>query len=230
MPTLAQLKQPYRATPADRFGFILAYLRLVAARWQAEDLTLSPVDRPVAWKGLRAEGVGEPILQWMLFQAHVEHLRLASEPGTYPACFETVHTVCLLANSYFALTQRGEEFADHFLADLMSAREDPFGNEWDPLILGTLAPRYDVSARSFSWGWHVLKHFRQPSSNQEVILRTADELEWATWFDNPLPPATDRNPKTCLNYAIKALNRYQSPYLVHFQGDGTGTRIGWQLR
>ena len=230
MPILARPKQPYRATPIDCFSFILAYLRLVAARWQAEDSELSPSEHPVAWKSLQAEGVGEPILRWMIYQAHVEHLRLTSLRALGSLRFESVSTLCLLHDSHFALTQRGEEFADHFLAHVIASREISCEHDWGQLLLGRLVPEYDPSTRMFSWGWHVLKHFRQPSHNQEVILCTADELDWIPWFDSPLPLRSDRNPKTCLNYSIKALNRHQSPYLIHFQGDGTGTRIGWELR
>jgi hypothetical protein len=38
------------------------------------------------------------------------------------------------------------------------------------------------------------------------------------------------SPKVRLHDTIKALNRHQAPYLVHFKGDGTGTRIAWEYR
>jgi hypothetical protein len=76
----------------------------------------------------------------------------------------------------------------------------------------------------------VLKRFRQPSANQELILQSAEELGWARWFDDPLPRGQANNPKMRLHDTIKDLNRRQSPPLVHFKGDGSGTRVGWELR
>jgi hypothetical protein len=40
----------------------------------------------------------------------------------------------------------------------------------------------------------------------------------------------DKNPKILLHDTIKDLNRRQLPYLIHFKGDGTGRRIGWEYR
>jgi YD repeat-containing protein len=84
--------------------------------------------------------------------------------------------------------------------------------------------------RVFLWGSHVLKCFRQPSGNQELVLRAAEELGWPTWFDDPLPRAPRVNAKARLHDTIKALNRNQDRPLIHFRGDGTGTRVGWQFR
>jgi hypothetical protein len=82
----------------------------------------------------------------------------------------------------------------------------------------------------FSWGRHVLKQFRQRSANQEIVLSTAEELHWPLRFDDPLPGQAGSRPKVRCHDTIKDLNRRQVPYLVHFKGDGTGLRIGWDYR
>ena len=74
------------------------------------------------------------------------------------------------------------------------------------------------------------KTFRQPSGNQEIVLSTAEELLWPSWFDDPLPRRAGLSSKVRLHVTIKALNRYQKPHLVQFKGDGTGTRVGWEYR
>jgi hypothetical protein len=76
----------------------------------------------------------------------------------------------------------------------------------------------------------VLKHFLQPACNQVILLCAAEELRWPAWFDDPLPPAPRKNSKKRLHNTIQDLNRRQTPQLVHFKGDGTGTRVGWEYR
>src|SRR5262249_12965343 len=131
----------------------------------------------------------------------------------------------------FALNDGGARFADEFLAKVLSpvdAAESRQARGW--LRLGDLVPRYDRSDRLFTWGPHVLKPFRQPSFHHERVLCTAEELSWPSCFADPLPRGKLRSPKVRLHDTIKDLNRRQGPHLVHFKGDGTGTRIGWELR
>jgi hypothetical protein len=101
---------------------------------------------------------------------------------------------------------------------------------WGLLVVGILPPHYDGTCRRFTWGNHVLKCFRQPAGNQEVVLATAEEMKWLPWFDDPLPRTAGINPKQRLHDTINALNRNQQPNLVHFKGDGSGAKFGWEMR
>jgi hypothetical protein len=100
----------------------------------------------------------------------------------------------------------------------------------DLLLLGRFVPHYQPEDRLFTWGHQVLKQFRQPSHNQELILRTGEELRWPAWFDDPMPKRRGKDPKVQVHDTIKDLNRRQTLHLVHFKGDGTGRRIGWEYR
>jgi hypothetical protein len=137
----------------------------------------------------------------------------------------------LTPTSSLALTDLGESFATDFLdTALVPDGDEVFAEVWNRLILGDLVPRYDQEDRVFSWGRHILKCFRQPAENQEIVLGAAEEMGWGPWFDDPLPRQTGCNPKQRLHDTIKDLNRRQIPYFVHFKGDGTGRRIGWEYR
>jgi hypothetical protein len=98
-------------------------------------------------------------------------------------------------------------------------------SSWASCFPGTIKP----SAGS-PGGGHLLKCFRQPAGNQETVLATAEELQWLAWFDDPLPRTAGINPKQRVHDTINALNRNQTPYLVHFKGDGSGARFGWEMR
>jgi hypothetical protein len=231
MSSLVTPNQPYRATPGEFLALLFAYMDLLLACWKARAQQLHPRENAVALSHLRAQGVGGQLLLWMLYQAHVEHVQQVPAPADSLPRPQPVESLCLLEGSSFALTERGEDFANDFLADvLLPCEEGAFGEVWDGLLLGETAPRYDCLNRLFTWGLHVLKHFRQPSVNQEIILCTAEEMRWPAWFDDPLPRAARKSPKKRLHDTIQDLNRRQTQYLVHFKGDGTGRRIGWEYR
>lgn len=148
----------------------------------------------------------------------------------YPPC-KPAHSLTLTDQSCFALNDKGAVFADAFLADaLLPQFEGAFEDAWQKLIMGLLTPTYDREQRLFTWGEHILKRFRQPAVNQELVLISAEELDWPEWFDDPMPRKNGHNPKTLLHDTIKDLNRRQAEWLVHFKGDGSGRRIGWELR
>jgi hypothetical protein len=63
-----------------------------------------------------------------------------------------------------------------------------------------------------------------------IVLCSAEELGWPLWFDDPLPRQGGGRAKVRCHDTIKDLNRRQTPHLIHFKGDGTGMRIGWEYR
>jgi hypothetical protein len=165
---------PYRASPVEFLAFLFAYIELLVARCDALDRGLPPCARPVPLSRLREHGVGDGILLWLLYHAHVEHLPGGSDAdgrGAPPG-----ESLRLLATSRFALTGAGEVFADSFLAYSLRGEDGSLEAAWDTLLLGRLLPCYDAENRALTWGRHVLKCFRQPSPNQELVLRTAEEL------------------------------------------------------
>jgi hypothetical protein len=76
----------------------------------------------------------------------------------------------------------------------------------------------------------VIKHFKQPSGNQESVLVAEQEMGWPTWLDDPLPGRAGQCAKARLHDTVKDLNRRQLVPLIRFKGNGTGTCVGWELR
>jgi hypothetical protein len=224
-------KELYRATESEFLSLVIAYLDLLLARWDARDRQLPCRARAVPLRQLRAKGVADHLLLWMLYQAHVEHLPPNRHAHNSGPVWGFEGSLLLQASSFLSLTELGEAFANAFLdTALAPGGEGPFEAAWDRLILGNLLPRYDKEDRVFSWGRHALKCFRQPSANQELVLCGAEEQGWVSWFDDPLPKCPGTNPKRRLHDTIKDLNRRQLPYFIHFKGDGSGQRVGWEYR
>jgi hypothetical protein len=167
-----------------------------------------------------------------MYHDYVRHYQLRASPADGILIGQRVQTLCLTESSTFVLTERGLDFAHSFLDEVLNGFDDGsgIGTAWERLILGRLLPYYEQQTRLFLWGEHILKHFRQPAGNQELILLAAEELGWRDWFDDPLPRRPKVNPKSLLHDTNKDLNRRQQTPLVHFKGDGTGMRIGWEFR
>jgi hypothetical protein len=228
---MIDLLQPRLADRASReefLSFAVAYLNLLSAAYEARERGVAPAENPLSFERLDRLGVGKEVAQWILFQGHALHLKRGAWPSV---AGRDCDSAVICEASAFALTEVGQEFAEDFVGRvLVPADEDEFGAVRDQLWTGVLTPSYDPKTRVFTWGRHLLKQFRQPSSNQELILQSAEELGWAAWFDDPLPRGQPANPKMRLHDTIKDLNRRQSPALVRFKGDGTGTQVGWELR
>jgi len=223
-------QQSYRATRTELAGFLLASLDLLASRWDALEQQVDPRSRAVGLTRLKDCGATESLLLWMLYHDFVAHVRPAPEPPRADGVQEARGDSLVFGEtSAFALTARGETFVDAFLARVLSTPED-FQTAWDGLVLGRLIPCYHREERVLTWGRRVLKAYRQPSANQELILCTAEELRWPAWFDDPLLHKSPKKSKIRLHDTIKFLNRNQTPHLLHFKGDGTGTRVGWEYR
>jgi hypothetical protein len=136
----------------------------------------------------------------------------------------------LHSDSCFVLTDLGHEFACAF-ADY-SYGGDPNEMQWlkDLVWIGPLPPKFNTDERRLEWGRHLIKCFRQPAQNQELILKAAQELYWPSWFDDPLPRVPWTSAKKRLHDTIQDLNRRQQSGWIKFVGDGTGTRVGWHFR
>lgn len=220
-----------RSTWSEFRQFVLGYLELIVAYWRAQERRVDPGDNPVPLARLRRWGVRNTVLLWMYYRAHIEQREPLWNPSTGGQEWIVRGSTRIDEGSYFVLTRPGEAFADLFLARVVAPLTDhDIDDAWATLLLGQLAPQYNRAGRVFRWGNHVLKHFRQPSPNQELILSAAEELDWPVWFDDPLPRGMVRNAKVRLHDTIKDLNRRQRIFLIHFMGDGTGTRLGWELR
>jgi hypothetical protein len=81
-----------------------------------------------------------------------------------------------------------------------------------------------------SLGGTVVKRFRVPAHNQELILSAFEEEGWPDHIDDPLPVRGDIDPPTRLHDAINRLNGCQVHHLLRFSGNGIGTGVCWQVR
>ena len=140
----------------------------------------------------------------------------------------------------FVLTEAGMTAIES--APRETRAEQPLRASADPFVVGIISPLRPASSGEFplrpTWDrdrhelrvdGQLVKIFKLPSPNQEMVLAAFDEEGWPARIDDPLPPSTDLEPKRRLHDTIKSLNRNQKARLVRFMGDGTGQGIQWAL-
>jgi hypothetical protein len=88
-------------------------------------------------------------------------------------------------------------------------------------------PRWDSRRRELHFRGLLVKRFRQPARNQELILATFEEDGWPYEIDDPLPGDFKHDARERLHDAIKNLNRNHVRPIVRFRGNGTGQGIRW---
>jgi hypothetical protein len=121
-----------------------------------------------------------------------------------------VPTLHFTEASAFGLPPSGEGRALFLLTEVIIPHDRHSLEEvWDVLFLGGLLPHFNRSGRELLWGKQLIKQFRQPAHNQELVLLTAEELQGPDWFDDPLPRRKGECSKVQLHDTIKDLNRRQ---------------------
>lgn len=219
----------FPATVTELSDWSRGYQEMRVARRKAQDQGMDSSQSPLPFSHLQEEGVRDLFLVLMLYHGHVEQFRPAAKLDNGRLLLEPTKSLRLLSGSFFTLTEAGEAFANTLLAVSRTPVDaNALRATWEDYCPPRLAPHFERESRVLRWGCQVLKRFRQPSANQELILLAAEELKWPEWFDDPLPRRPGTNPKVRLHNTIKDLNRRQTPHLVHFKGDGTGTRLGWE--
>jgi hypothetical protein len=240
------------ASDQQRLSWTLAELLL--ARRYAEDACRSRWDFAVEIDLLRSMGANQNDFRFLSCMKYVEHAvevtRSVEDGRRFRPCgelvFEDPHA--------FVLTDTGVEFARRLLADNPFLHERTtvgFGatdtaTQPDALNSNTgsesavleivsaaasvqLTPTWDADRHEFRLGKALVKQFKWPAANQEVILAAFHEEDWTARIDDPLSPQPEQDSKRRLHDTIKCLNRKQVNNLIRFRGDGTGEGVIWEL-
>ena len=186
-------------------------------------------DYAVELDELRRAGLSNNDLRWLISHGWVRHALEVAETNQRRA-FRPLGKGAMPRNAAFTLTLEGARvvvplFHSEFAGVLTAEnRVNPDSEQANRDSL----PLWDAQHRELRYRETVIKRFRVPAPIQEIILVTFQEENWPPFVDDPLPP-THQDTKERLHAAINCLNRSRLQRTLRFRGDGTGTRVGWQL-
>lgn len=186
----------------------------------ATDLGTSPWTFALQIEDAKDFRVSKNDLRWMIGRGWIA---TADRSESYRG--EVDPEIDLGAGSSFIISNLGlEMLASHQSLEFQLSRGDRAAS-----LVSASKPRWDGERHELTVLGNVVKRFRWPAANQEMILGVFEEERWPPRIDDPLPRANGLEPKRRLADTIKCLNRNQHSSLIRFRGDGTGEGVLWDL-
>lgn len=199
---------------------------LLAAREYAAHLGYDAWQFAVEAAELRRAGLLASDLRWLVHGGLVEHRAEVSLPGEAERSFR-VAGATFGKRSVFALTEAGFDWARQALAARPADSAAPRTHRAPSPPSAASRPHWDRDLQELRYEGVVIKRFKVPAPNQEVILSAFEEEGWPPRIDDPLPPQVDQEPKRRLHDTINSLNRNHQAARIRFLGDGSGQGVRW---
>jgi hypothetical protein len=218
-----QRKKPsssVRALTAER-QFALSHL--LEAFQTAQELGDHPSAFACQLETLTAIGISETTLRWLGAKGFLDHHLEVTKPSQKRRRFRRSDNFRFCSDSCFRLTKSGVAFAES-LASRNRLPLKPADKK-----RRRIHPHYDAHNRILFFKGRKVKELRVPAPNQELILKSFEEVNWREHMHDPLPPRANVNAKQRLHDTIKRLNRSHLFRAIHFEGDGTGCGIRWKV-
>jgi hypothetical protein len=193
----------------------------------ANDLGLDGWSFAVEIHVLRAEGLTDNDLRWLVCKGLVEHAGEVTALGDDARSFRETGRLRFCRKTCVVLTEAGAALD-------LAVRELDGSTAPAPLVAladssgADARPRWDADRQELRLGGLVVKQYKVPAPNQEMILAAFEEEGWPHRIDDPIPPVYDSEPKRRLHDTINSLNRSQKQPLLRFLGDGSGQGIRWE--
>jgi hypothetical protein len=210
---------------------VVALALLLEAHEYTMELQRSPWDFAVEIGALQAAGPTTSALRWLVCKSYVEHARETTMYGDLTRTFQRSAGLQFSRKTCFVLTEAGAAFARSALAKFQ-----PHDDRVEFALIKRdghadhgLKPTWDCERQELRLGAVVVKQFKVPAINQELILMAFEEEGWPVRIDDPLSPHPEQDPKRRLHDTITSLNRNQRRPLIRFLGDGSGQGVRWEL-
>ena len=217
---------------------------LLEAHNYAQDLRLDSWDFAVELSALRPLGLTNSDCRWLAGKGLVEcgfELTLAGdERRSFRLCtnLKLTKRTCLVLTSAGVVAAGGVAPVEVGCEEVSTVADSADRSAHRPVSFLTFIAAASISEPKPTWdrdrqqlrlGKVIVKQFKVPAANQEVVLAAFQEEDWPVRIDDPLAPKPDQDPKRRLHDAINSLNRNQKRPLVRFLGDGGGQGVRWEF-
>lgn len=205
----------------------------------ARQASAEPWEFSVEWPELRRLGLTCNDVRWLIRQGLVQHAYEVTEAEDNCRKFVPCTSLNLSRRTCLVMTEEGRQVSRPFIEErgvIHPARISRAGEAvvnvkpaHDCGIAGLILPRWDRDRRQLRLGSKIIKEFKVPAPNQEIILDVFEEENWPVKIDDPLPHKTGVVPQRRLHDTINSLNRRQRHRLLHFAADGLGLGVRWNF-
>ena len=206
----------------------------------ANKLVEDPWEFSVEWPELRRLGWSCNDVRWLIHKGVIRHAYEITSVKDECRRFVPSPSLSLAHKTCLVLTENGCRLARQIAEkDRVEVREAPDKPapacipSFNPLdgngSAKMLLPKWDRDRRQLRVGATIVKEFKVPAINQEIVLAVFEEEHWPVKIDDPLPRKPDIDPQRRLHDTINSLNRRQRLRLLHFSADGLGRGIRWDL-
>ena len=218
-------------TPAAGSSCLKALAELLKAYEYARSGQREVWDFAVEIRTLRETGLSNSDFRWLACAGHLDHACEVTILGDDERHFQRTGKLSFARRTCFVLTDSGAQYARSQLNGRAPSLPAPPPLAAHPVVRSKpLLPVWDPERRELRIGGTLVKQFKWPAVNQEMILAVFQEMKWPARIDDPLPPQPEQDSKRRLHDTIKCLNRNQKQKLIRFYGDGTGEGVLWKLQ
>jgi len=209
---------------------------LLSAFRYAQDTRLDPWQFAVEIEELRIRGASYADLRWLVLAGLAEHRCEITAAGDESRSFQPLAPTDFPRATVLMLTP---QWANRLASILPSSRQrqrpradglDRQGVEKVSKRNERSKPIWDQQRRELCFRNQLIKRFRVPAPNQEMVLQAFQEEAWPSCIDDPLPPQKGISSKGRLLTTVKSLNRSQLVPLLSFHGNGNGMQVSWEPR
>lgn len=207
-------------------------LFLLKAKEYADDVDADLWDFALELRELRSLGLTNSDLRWLVMKGYVEFARETTEPGDEKRSFRKARGLTFVRRNCFVITPSGVAAASAVAAHERISpvpRAEIIAPPEPPRPQPRVAPHWDSDLQELRINGLIVKQFKVPAPNQEMVLAAFEEESWPVRIDDPLPPQVDQDPKRRLHDTIVSLNRNHKHRLIRFMGDGSGEGVRWTV-
>lgn len=204
---------------------------LLEAHHYAQDLGFDSWQFAIELDSLAATGLLPNDLRWLLWKGYAEHAQEVTGAEDTKRVFRPSTPPIFSDRTCLILTELGAAAVRQLCHS--STNGKPPVETKAAAAAQTCSempvPKWDAARRELTVAGKIVKRFRLPSANQEMVLTVLEEENWPASISDPLPPCPGQDPKRRLQDTLKALNNHQKHQLIRFKGNGTGEGILWEL-
>jgi hypothetical protein len=210
----------------------------------ALELAQDPWELSVEWLELQRQGLTCNDVRWLIQRGLVRHACEVTGMEDQRRRFVACANLSLSSRTCLILTEEGGRLAR--LVGEVSEPGTPSASRTPSVSLpgggtadagtpdrrataGPLVPEWDRDRRQLRVDSRVVKEFKVPAPNQEIVLAVFEEENWPPKIDDPLPHKANIDPQRRLHDTINSLNRRQRHRLVRFGADGLGRGVRWEI-